>query len=57
MSFSATGVIQAAPNAIIIVTSATLATTQDARVSMDEEGDCNIQWTRRTVSFTDRTVI
>ena len=53
MSLSATAVIQAAPNAIIIVTSATLATTQDERLSMDEEDDCSIQGTRRTVSITD----
>ena len=43
MSFSATAVIQAAPNAIIIVTSATEATTQDARLSIEEKGDCNIK--------------
>src|SRR6185437_6366893 len=41
MSLSATAVIQAAPNAIIIVNSATLATTQDARLSI--EADCNIK--------------
>jgi ABC-type hemin transport system substrate-binding protein len=40
MSLSATAVIQAAPNAIIIVNSATEATTQDARLSI--EVDCNI---------------
>ena len=56
MSLSATAVIQAAPNAIIMVTSATEATTQDARLSMDEEGDCNIQGEPGgRVPFTDRT--
>jgi len=42
MSLSATAVIQAAPNDIAMMHSATEATTQDARLSMDEEGDCNI---------------
>ena len=53
MSLSATAVIQAAPNAIIMVTSAMLATTQDERLSMDEEEVCSIQGTRRTDPFTD----
>jgi hypothetical protein len=34
--------------------SATEATTQDARLSIDDEGDCNIQGTRRTDPFTGR---
>ena len=42
MSLSATGVIQAPPNAISKVTSATLATTQDDRLSIEAEEDCNI---------------
>ncbi len=41
MSLSATAVIQAAPNAIIMMNSATEATTQDARLSIEE--DCNIK--------------
>src|SRR5664279_5443471 len=44
MSLSATAVIQAAPNAIVMTHSATEATTQDARLSIEEEGDSNIQW-------------
>ena len=43
MSLSATAVIQAAPNAITMMHSATEATTQDARLSIEEEGDCNIK--------------
>src|SRR5450631_1073031 len=44
ISLSATAVIQAAPNAISIVTSATKATAHDVLLSI-EEGveDCNIQ--------------
>src|SRR5258707_5117586 len=41
MSLSATAVIHAAPNAISIVTSATVATAHDALVSI-EDGDCSI---------------
>src|SRR6185437_6731486 len=37
----ASAVIQAAPNAIIMMNSATEATTQDARLSIEE--DCNIK--------------
>ena len=40
MSLRATAVIQAAPNAIIMTSSATEATTQDSRVSMVEV-DCS----------------
>ena len=43
MSFSATAVIQAAPNDMPMMQSATEATTQDARLSIDDEGDCNIR--------------
>src|SRR6476661_590780 len=43
MSFSATAVIHAAPNDISIANSATLATTQDALVSIESEGECNIR--------------
>jgi ABC-type hemin transport system substrate-binding protein len=50
MSLSATAVIQAAPNAIIMMNSATLATTQEARLSIEEV--CNIQeGTRLAVSY------
>jgi hypothetical protein len=42
MSLSATAVIQAAPNDIPMMHSATEATTQDARLSIEEE--CNIKW-------------
>src|SRR6185437_5617802 len=56
MSLSATAVIQAAPNAIAMINSATEATTQEALLSIEEEGDCNInKWTRLAVPFTDRT--
>ena len=41
MSLSATAVIQAAPNAIIMTTSAAEATTQEALVSIEEK-DCNM---------------
>ena len=43
ISFSATAVIQAAPKAIIMATSATEATTQEARLSMDAKGDRSIE--------------
>src|ERR1035438_395292 len=43
MSLSATAVIQAAPNDIAMMNSATEAMTQDALLSMDDEGDCNIK--------------
>src|ERR1700710_1173055 len=42
MSLSATAVIQAAPNDIPRMTSATEATAQEALVSMDLEGNCSI---------------
>jgi hypothetical protein len=41
MSLSATAMIQAAPNAIIMTRSATEATTQESRVSIEEE-DCSM---------------
>src|ERR1700759_283504 len=43
MSLSATAMIQAAPNAIIMTRSATEATTQDSLVSIVEE-DCSIKY-------------
>src|SRR6478736_1468203 len=43
MSLSATAVIQAAPNAISIVTRAAVATAQEALVSIEEKGDCNME--------------
>ena len=43
MSLSATAVIQAAPNDIIMANSAADATTQDALVSSVWEGDCNME--------------
>src|SRR5712691_11793533 len=61
MSLSATAVIQAAPNDIIMLNSATEAMTHDALFSTeeegdwDDEGDCNIgRGTRLTVPFTGR---
>ena len=42
MSLSATAVIQAAPNDIPSIMSATDATAQEALVSTEAEGDCNI---------------
>src|SRR5476651_467687 len=42
MSLSATAVIQAAPNDIPSITSAADATAQEALVSTEAEGDCNI---------------
>src|ERR1700716_304735 len=42
MSLSATAVIQAAPNDIARMTSATEATAQDALVSMELAGNCSI---------------
>jgi hypothetical protein len=48
MSLSATAVIHAAPNAISIVTSAAVATAQEALVSI-ETGDCNIRRVRRGI--------
>src|SRR5262245_5881665 len=56
MSLSATAVIQAAPNAIIMVTSATVATVQEVLLSIEEGGDCNIQRSsRRATLLTGRT--
>src|ERR1700730_12043375 len=43
MSLSATTVIQAAPNDIPRIKSATEATAQEALVSTEPEGDCNIR--------------
>src|ERR1700761_2652511 len=43
MSLSATAMIQAAPNAIIMTSSATEATTQDSLVSIEEE-DCSMMY-------------
>src|SRR5262245_1529329 len=51
MSLSATAVIHAAPNAISIVTSATVATVQDALLSIEEGGDCNIKESSRRTLF------
>jgi hypothetical protein len=51
---SATAVIQAAPNDIAMMHSATEATTQDARLSIEEEGDCNIKWEPVALPFTGR---
>jgi hypothetical protein len=42
MSLSATAAIHAEPNAIVIVQSATLATTQDDRVSIEDGTGCCI---------------
>ena len=42
MSLSATAVIQAEPNAIIMANSATDATIQNALVSTEKKGDCNM---------------
>ena len=42
MSFSATAVIQAAPNDIASANSAADATAQEALLSMEGEGDSNI---------------
>src|ERR1700712_3482610 len=42
MSLSATAVIQAAPNDIPSITSATEATAQEALVSTEADGGCNI---------------
>src|SRR5262249_18462591 len=47
MSLSATAVIHAAPNAISIVTRATVAPAQHALVSIEEGGDCSIMKFRR----------
>jgi hypothetical protein len=43
MSLSATTAIQAAPNDIAKMQSATEATTQEARLSIEEEGECIIK--------------
>jgi len=43
MSLSATAVIHAAPNDIPMMNSAAEATAQEALVSMEPEGDCNIR--------------
>src|SRR6185312_7565077 len=54
MSLSATAVIQAAPNDIIIVSSATHATTQDALVSTDGDEGCNMRGTNPAEAFFGR---
>jgi hypothetical protein len=55
MSLSATTVIQAAPNDIPRIKSATEATAQEALVSTEPEGDCNIRRkTRLADPFTGR---
>jgi hypothetical protein len=51
MSLSATAVIHAAPNAISIVTSATVATIQDVLLSIEEGGNCNIEGSSRRTLF------
>jgi hypothetical protein len=43
MSLSATAVIQAAPNAISMVTNATMAMTHESRLSIEADGECNIE--------------
>src|SRR5215468_7632180 len=53
MSLSATAMIQAAPNAIIMVSSATEATIQESLVSI-EEGDCSINLCPGHNPLTDR---
>ena len=55
MSLSATAVIQAAPNAISMVNSATEATTQDRLLSIEDGGDCKSEGTRLAIPSTDRT--
>jgi hypothetical protein len=54
MSLSATAVIQAAPNAIIMMKSATEATTQESLVSI-EEGDCSMRICSGYDPLTDRS--
>src|SRR3569832_1288987 len=49
MSLSATAVIQAAPNDIARTKSAAEATAQEALVSMEAEGDCNIGQRTRSI--------
>src|SRR5580692_8511924 len=49
MFFSATTVIHGAPKATAMTTSTTVATTQDWRVSTDDnEGDCSMNFALRT---------
>src|SRR6185437_6729271 len=52
MSLSPTAVIQAAPNAIIMVNKATEATTQESLVSIDE-GDCSMRINSGRDALTD----
>src|SRR6185312_2498076 len=52
-SFNATAMIHAAPNAIIMIRSATEATTQDSLVSI-VEGDCSMNVYPRARSLADR---
>jgi hypothetical protein len=55
MSLSATAVTQLAPNAINSANSATKATTQDDRLSIEVKGDCSIDCgTWLAVPFTGR---
>src|SRR6185437_8518851 len=54
MSLSATAMIHAAPNAIIIVNSATEATIQESLVSI-EEGVCSMDVCPRQKLLTDRS--
>jgi hypothetical protein len=55
MSLSATAVIHAAPKAISMVTSAAVATAQDALLSMEEDDDCNIKGVRPGILLTGCT--
>ena len=49
MFFSATTVIHGAPKATAMTTSTTVATTQDWRVSTDDnDGDCSMNFALRT---------
>jgi hypothetical protein len=55
MSFSATAVIHAAPKAISIVTSATVATVHEDRDSIEVDVGCNIRWARLAALLAGRT--
>ena len=56
ISLSATALIQAEPNAIAMMVSATEATTHEALVSIEDEEDCSIQkGTRLASPFTGCT--
>ena len=56
MSLSATAVIQAAPNAIIMIRSATEATIQESLVSIEED-DCSMNVCPGRIRLTDRSRI